>query len=379
MKNTNLKRIFAFVLAMVLCLGAVPAIAPAASAASSGSVASAVSSHLPLVTYAMPLSGASRVYSYSDASLNNRTTGYYIDSFVDQIVITQISANGRAVYVAYPSSSSSTGFRTRWFAADDILGLATVDIRSYTCSSGNNTCRMSSASGVTSYGSISKGDACTMLGHHTVGGKTYYPTIYPISAKTINKVAGVRWKLALGCYAPSTGTGTTASGWRMPMDNAYCTWRSYSNMSWATYTNRVGNRDYHLGIDIYGTGGRVYAAADGKVVASSNSNSGANGRFIILQHTISGKTVYSFYAHLSSLKVSTGQTVSKGTQIAVAGGSGNGSNSTYGTHLHFAIVDTLWTGGGYYGYATWFSGNKVTYEGVTYYNPVYVINNNRLP
>lgn len=380
MKNIQFKRILAFALAMVLCLGAVPAIAPAASAATSSSVASAVSSRLPLVTYAMPLSGASRVYSYSDASLNTKTTGYYIDSFVDQIVITKISANGRAVYVAYPSSSSSTGYRSRWFAADDILGLARVDIRSYTCSSSNNTYRMSSASGVTSYGSISKGDACAMLGTHSVGGRTYYPTIYPISAKTINKVAGVRYKLALGCYAPSTGSGsTTSSGWRMPMDNAYCTWRSYSNMSWATYTNRSGDRDYHLGIDIYGTGGKVYAAADGKVVACSTSNSGANGRFIILQHTISGKTVYSFYAHLSSLKVSKGQTVSKGTQIAVAGGSGNGSNSAYGTHLHFAIVDTLWTSGGYYGYATWFSGNKVKYQGVTYYNPVYVINNNRLP
>lgn len=376
MKNITLKRVLAFVLVLVLCLGAVPAIAPAASAATSSAVASAVSSHLPLVTYAMPLSGASRVYSYSDSSLRTKTTGYYIDSFVDQIVITRISSDGRAVYAAYPSSS--TGYRSRWFAADDILGLAAVSIRSYTCTSANTTYRMSSASGVTSYGSISKGDACAMLGSHVVGGKTYYPTIYPISAKTINKVAGVRYKLALGCYAPSTG-GTSSSGWRMPMDNAYCTWRSYSNMSWASYTNRSGDRDYHLGIDIYGTGGKVYAAADGKVVACSSSASGANGRFIILQHTISGKTVYSFYAHLGSLKVSKGQTVSKGTQIGVAGGSGYGSSSYYGTHLHFAIVDTLWSSGGYYGYATWFSGNKVTYGGVTYYNPVYVINNNRLP
>ena len=108
MKNITFKRILAFALAMVLCLGAVPAIAPAASAATSSSVASAVSSRLPLVTYAMPLSGASRVYSYSDATLNTKTTGYYIDSFVDQIVITKISADGRAVYVAYPSSSSSS-------------------------------------------------------------------------------------------------------------------------------------------------------------------------------------------------------------------------------------------------------------------------------
>lgn len=179
MKNIKFKRILAFALAMVLCLGAVSATAPTASAATSSAVASAVSSRLPLVTYAMPLSGASRVYSYSDSSLSTRTTGYYIDTFSDQIVITRISADGRAVYVAYPSSS--TGYRSRWFAADDILGLARVDIRSYTCSSANNTYRMSSASGVTSYGSISKGDACAMLGTHSVGGRTYYNPVYVIN------------------------------------------------------------------------------------------------------------------------------------------------------------------------------------------------------
>lgn len=35
--------------------------------------------------------------------------------------------------------------------------------------------------------------------------------------------------------------------------------------------------------------------------------------------------------------------------------------------------------GSYYGYATYFTGNKTKYSGVTYYNPVYVIQNNRLP
>lgn len=377
MKNITFKRILSLVLALVLCFGAVPFLSPTASAASSSAVASAVSARLPLVTYAMPLSGASRVYSYSDSTLSTKTSGYYIDTFSDQIVITQISSNGKAVLVKYPSSSASSGYRSRWFAADDILGLASVSVRTYTASAKSTTYRMSSSSGVTSYGSIAKNDACTMLGSHTVGGRTYYPTIYPISAGTYNKVSGVRYKLAMAVTAPSTGS--TSSGWRMPMDNAYCTWSSYSNMSWGTYTSRSGDRDYHLGIDIYGTGGNVYAAADGKVVAYSNSSSGANGRYIIIQHTISGKTVYSFYAHLSYANVYKGQTVSKGTRIATAGGSGYGKNNAYGTHLHFAIVDTLWSSGGYYGYATWFSGNKVTFEGVTYYNPVYVINNNRLP
>ena len=172
-----------------------------------------------------------------------------------------------------------------------------------------------------------------------------------------------------------------SSDWRMPMNNAVCTWDSDETMSWATYNNRSGDRDYHIGIDIYGTDGKVYAAADGEVVACSNSNSGggANGRFVIIQHTISGKTVYSFYAHLASMSVKNGQLVNKGTQIGIAGGSGSGSDNKYGVHLHFAIIDTLNTKGGYDGYTTKFSGNKVKHKEMIFYNPIYVIDNNALP
>lgn len=198
-----MKRIISLLLALVLCFGAIPFFGIEASAATSSAVANAVSNRLPLVTYAMPLSGASKVYSFTNDTFSDKTTSYYIDSFKDQIVITQISADGKAVCVSYPSSSSSTGYRSRWFATDDILGLAIVDIRPYTCSSGNTTYRMSSASAVTSYGSISKNDSCVMLGNHTVGGTTYYPTIYPISTGTYNKVSGVRNKLALGRFAPA--------------------------------------------------------------------------------------------------------------------------------------------------------------------------------
>lgn len=383
MKTMN--KILAMILAISLCVGAVIVTSVPASAATSSAAASQISANLPIVTYAMPLSGANRVYSYSDASLSSRTNGYYIDTYVDQIVITQISGDGRAVYVTYPSSSSRTGYRSRWFAADDILGIASIRIQAYTAGTKSSTYRMSSASAVRSYGSIARNDSCVSLGSHTVGGYTYYPTIYPVSSGTYNGVSGVRHKLALATTVPSAPANpgsnevVTGSGWQMPMSNAYCTWRSGENWSWATYTNNSGSRDYHIGIDIHGSNGTVYAAADGKVVAASSSNSGANGRYIIIQHSISGKTVYSFYAHLQSVNVSVGQTVAKGTKIGVAGGSGYGSNNRYGTHLHFAIVDTLWSRGNYYGYATYFTGNKVNFRGVTYYNPLYVINNNCLP
>lgn len=177
-------------------------------------------------------------------------------------------------------------------------------------------------------------------------------------------------------------TDNSTISWQWPMDNAKCSWRGYNNSTWSWSEHKTGGsggRNYHLGLDLKGSNNNVYAAAAGKVVACSSSNSGANGRYVIIQHSINGKTVYSFYAHLASLNVSKNTTVSKGTRIGTAGGSGYGSNSYYGTHLHFAIVDTLWSGGGYWGYAYSFSGNSKTYDGVTYYNPKYVVENKRLP
>ena len=163
-----------------------------------------------------------------------------------------------------------------------------------------------------------------------------------------------------------------------PMRNMRCTWKSYSDMSWGSYNQNSHGRNYHLGIDVYGDNGYVYAMADGTIVASSGSNSGSNGRFIVIEHNINGKKCYSFYAHLKSLVVSRGS-VKSGQQIAIAGGSANGKDNYFGTHLHFAVVDSLWSAGNYYGYAYQFSGNKTTFNNVTYYNPMYVLQNKTLP
>lgn len=184
--------------------------------------------------------------------------------------------------------------------------------------------------------------------------------------------------------APSPSPSSTAV-WDFPMKNAYCTWSSSTNMSWANHRyGTSGGRNYHLGLDIYGSGGTVYAAADGVVKTYSTSNGGANGRFVVIEHQLSGKTIYSFYAHLSSINtnnVCSGQRISRGTAIGTAGGSGYNSNTYYRTHLHFAIVDTYWSSGKYWGYAysNDFSGNTAKIDGVTFYNPNYVVKNDRLP
>lgn len=168
------------------------------------------------------------------------------------------------------------------------------------------------------------------------------------------------------------GASPAVSSFQMPLSNARCTWRSYSNWSWGSRSGS-GSRVYHLGIDIIGSSDNVMATAAGTVAACGYNS--ANGRYVVLKHAVSGKTVYSFYAHLASYNVRSGARVSKGQKIGVVGNSGSASR---GKHLHFAMMNKLWSGS-YYGYATYFTGNKTTYGGVTYYNPVYVIQNNRLP
>lgn len=199
------------------------------------------------------------------------------------------------------------------------------------------------------------------------GSKTVYVYAINVGGGSGNPLIGTK-SVNIG------GSVTKASSFQMPLSNARCSWRSATNWSWG---NKSGSK-YHIGIDIIGSSDNVMATANGTVVGCGYNGTvgkrNGNGNYVILKHTISGKTVYSFYAHLSSYCVKKGATVSKGTKIGTVGSTGNST----GKHLHFAMTNTLWNGS-YYGYATYFTGNKTTYAGVTYYNPVYVIQNNRLP
>ena len=161
------------------------------------------------------------------------------------------------------------------------------------------------------------------------------------------------------------------SGWQMPMTNAYV-----CGNNWLTYYRNRPSRPYHLGLDLASRNrdANVYAASTGTVAATGYNS--ANGYYVIIRHSLSGKTVYSFYCHLKSYCVSRNTSVSKGTKIGIYGNTGS---SSAGSHLHFAIIDSLSSSGGYYGYGSISSGNKVYYAGMTYSNPTYIINNGRLP
>lgn len=114
---------------------------------------------------------------------------------------------------------------------------------------------------------------------------------------------------------------TSGSGFTAPVDAGVTTPYRASGSSWSS--------GYHTGVDFSASSGTtVKAVGPGTVVSAGWS--GAYGNEVVIQHT---DGTYSQYAHLSSLSVSSGQSVSGGQQIGLSGSTGNST----GPHLHFEI------------------------------------------
>lgn len=95
---------------------------------------------------------------------------------------------------------------------------------------------------------------------------------------------------------------------------------------------------FHGGID-FGTpvGTPVFAVADGTVVIAQHwtggtSGSGSWGTYLKIEHS---KTLYTLYAHNSSLAVKVGDIVKQGDLIAYSGNTGRST----GPHLHLEVYD----------------------------------------
>ena len=89
----------------------------------------------------------------------------------------------------------------------------------------------------------------------------------------------------------------------------------------------------HSGLDLAApTGTAIYAAASGTVVYAATSTGGYSGygKLIKIDH---GNGVQTWYAHCSSILVSSGQTVTAGQQIGKVGSTGYAT----GPHLHFEV------------------------------------------
>lgn len=97
----------------------------------------------------------------------------------------------------------------------------------------------------------------------------------------------------------------------------------------------------HHGTDI-GQGGRsnvpIVAAAQGTVVQATYMN--GYGNTVMISHRVDGRQITTLYAHMSSISVSSGESVSKGEQVGVMGNTG----ASQGPHLHFEVHEGPWNG-----------------------------------
>ncbi|MGW3914556.1 M23 family metallopeptidase [Streptomyces sp. NPDC005070] len=126
--------------------------------------------------------------------------------------------------------------------------------------------------------------------------------------------------------APSaTASTNSSSGYTLPVDSSSIgTGYKVAGSMWSS--------GYHTGVDfVVPTGTTLKSIAAGTVVSAGWG--GAYGNQVVIQHA-DGK--YSQYAHMSSLSVSAGQTVTEGQQIGLSGATGN----VTGPHLHFEIRTT---------------------------------------
>lgn len=99
--------------------------------------------------------------------------------------------------------------------------------------------------------------------------------------------------------------------------------------TWEEHTSR-GSRGQDFGWFDY-QGEPIYSMNDGTVM-EINKNSSA-GNYIWIKHEFSNYDIWSRYLHIKdgSIKVKTGQKVTRGQEIANMGNTGNST----GTHLHF--------------------------------------------
>lgn len=85
------------------------------------------------------------------------------------------------------------------------------------------------------------------------------------------------------------------------------------------------------GVDLASSyGSNILASADGEVIIARSGWNGGYGTYIVVKHANGTQTLY---AHLSSLLVSAGQSVSQGQVIGRMGSTGKST----GVHLHFEV------------------------------------------
>lgn len=142
-----------------------------------------------------------------------------------------------------------------------------------------------------------------------------------LSAKLAAEAAAAKKSNTTNPSSPVTGTGKF----------------TFPVPGYSMITSKYGNRyhpifktyKFHSGIDIAASYGSAIYAADGGTVAVATYSS-SYGNYVMINHANGYTTLY---AHMSSMAVSAGQTVSKGQVIGYVGSTGYST----GPHCHFEV------------------------------------------
>ncbi len=139
------------------------------------------------------------------------------------------------------------------------------------------------------------------------------------------------WELEQKLAQQNTYYGSGATGdmiWPLPYEDAYIS----SSFKMRTLN---GVTRQHNGVDTCRRGGThgadVIATKAGTVEVANWGWGGGYGNYVVVNH---GNGVLSYYAHLSNISVSVGQSVRQGQVIGNAGNTGY----SFGAHLHFGLM-----------------------------------------
>lgn len=137
---------------------------------------------------------------------------------------------------------------------------------------------------------------------------------------------------------PTISVSKGILGW--PMDGVLT--QGYGNTGFTSL-----GYNFHNGIDIAAPAGKpIYSAGDG-TVAKCDTGEAAYGNWCTIRHNIQtasgSRCVVTLYAHMRTIKVSTGQSVKRGDLVGYEGNTGNTTRLLYGPergyHLHFTVFD----------------------------------------
>jgi len=148
---------------------------------------------------------------------------------------------------------------------------------------------------------------------------------------------------------PKTGNGTlswpfsltfmnTCASRQSLFSNLYCITQYFGNTAFSTANPQIYNGHGHNAIDIAAPIGTPVDAALGGVVYGTGNTDLVRGcysfgKWVMIKHP---NGINTLYAHLSSILVSTGQSVSTGDVIGLSGMTGYAT----GPHLHFGVYAT---------------------------------------